>query len=95
MLIRSSSIDLNPYIEKACMADLGFYCREVDTAIPGEVSVCVYVCVHTHVCLYSCSCVCVNIVQLRKFDELDAYVVLSCEENFVFLPVTDMVSTVK
>jgi len=47
------------------------------------------------VCLYLCSCVCVNIVQLRKFDELDAYVVLSCEENFVFLPVTDMVSTVK
>ncbi|XP_065915712.1 Golgi apparatus protein 1-like [Dysidea avara] len=35
MLIRSSSVDLNPYIEKSCMADLSFFCG-VDTAIPGE-----------------------------------------------------------
>lgn len=36
MVIRSTSIDLNPYIDNACMEDLAIFCSGIDTSAPGE-----------------------------------------------------------
>ena len=54
MVIRATSIDLNPYIDKVCMEDLTIFCGEVDTSTAGvvrqvalmcdvEVCACVYI----------------------------------------------------
>ena len=44
MVIRATSIDLNPYIDKVCMKDLPVLCGDVDTSAAGVVrgSVVVY-----------------------------------------------------
>ena len=51
MVIRATSIDLNPYLEKVCMEDLPVLCGNVNTAVAGEVrngngAVCVCMCLY-------------------------------------------------
>ena len=37
MVVRATSIHLNPYLEKSCMKDLAIVCQGVDTSAAGEV----------------------------------------------------------
>ena len=62
MVIRATSINLNPYIDKVCMEDLTVSCDDVDTSAAGAVRETVVKCdIELSVFCFRNSSVCRNI----------------------------------